>query len=133
MVTVEIPTRLTVDDLVKAANQLPNQELNDFVKRIIALQSQRNFSLSSLSEQKLLKAINDPVLSNEERQRLNFLRAKSEAGDLTGAEHAELLQFVQRTERHDLTRLQALVQLAQNRGQTLSTLMQELDLEVRNG
>lgn len=134
MVTVEVPTRLTVDDLVTAAKQLPNQDLNDFVQRIVALQSQRELVISpNASEQKLLKTINEPPLSSEERRRLKFLRTKSDAGTLTKEEHDELLQFVQKTERHDLTRVQALVQLAQKRGQSLSTLMEDLKIEVSNG
>ena len=134
MVTVEISTRLTVDDLVTAANQLPNQDLLDFVQRIVALQSQRGLSPSlNASEQKLLKAINEPPLSREERRRLKFLRGKSEDGTLTQNEYDELLQFVQKTERNDVTRVEALVQLAQKRGQTLSVLMRNLNIEARNG
>ena len=131
MVTVEISTRLTVDDLVTAANQLPNQDLLDFVQRIVALQSQRGLSPSlNASEQ---KAINEPPLSREERRRLKFLRGKSEDGTLTQNEYDELLQFVQKTERNDVTRVEALVQLAQKRGQTLSVLMRNLNIEARNG
>lgn len=67
-----------------------------------------------------------------DQNRLRRLRSKSQQGALTPAEHAELLQFVQRVEQQDLVRVKALVQLAQKRGVTVPDLLQELGIEAQN-
>jgi hypothetical protein len=117
MTTVEVAAKLTVDDLVDAVDQLPNTELSHFVRRVLVLQARRGLAvLGEDDEQALLDAIQGRQLSESEHKRLARLRAKSRSGALTPAEHAELLQFVQRVEQADLRRVEALVELAKKRG-----------------
>jgi beta-glucosidase-like glycosyl hydrolase len=130
MTIVEVPAKLTVDDLVTAVDQLPNQELNAFVRRVLALQAQRGLTvLEDEQEQGLLTIIENQQLSPERRQRLAHLRLKSREGTLTPSEHAELLQFVQQVEQQDLIRLEAMIELAQKRGISLADLLRDLGIE----
>lgn len=41
MSTLEIPVAVTIDHLMEAIEQLPPQELADFVRRVIAIQARR--------------------------------------------------------------------------------------------
>jgi hypothetical protein len=133
MTTVEVPARLTIDDLLTAVDQLPNGELTQFVRRVLALQSHRGLSiLDQEDERPLLDAIHYQRLNARDQTRLRRLRSKSQQGTLTPTEHAELLQFVQRVEQQDLVRVEALIQLAQKRGVTVPDLLQELGVEAQD-
>ncbi len=130
MVTVEVAAKLTVDDLLAAVEQLPPQELTMFVRRVIAIQAQRGIPLlADEEEQALLAVIADQLPANIQNQ-LDMLRERNREGTLTPTEHAELLELVQRVERQDLARVEALVNLAHRRRMTVSRLMHELGLEI---
>jgi len=129
MVTVEVSAKLTVEDLLVAVEQLPTQELTDFVRRVIAIQSQRGVLLLNLDDEQALLAAVEDRLPAASQKRLDILRDKRGEGTLTAEEQAELLGFVQQIERQDLLRVQALVSLAHKRGKTVSELMDELGLE----
>lgn len=128
MITVEIPAKLTVDDLLKAIEQLPPQELARFTRRVIALQARRGGSLLVNEEEQALLAAVEQRLSPELQSQLDTLRAESRKRALTPSEQAALLQFVQQVERQDLQRVEALAELAQKRGISVSALMDELGL-----
>lgn len=130
MVTVEIPTRLTMDDLLAAVDKLPNQALLEFGWRVRAIQTKRGLPLvEAEDEQVLLQVIADQRLPESEQKRLALLRQKSDDEILTPEEHAELLRYVQRVEQQDLTRLEALIELAQKRGITLHEVMHQVGIE----
>ncbi|MBI1878610.1 MAG: hypothetical protein HYR94_10355 [Chloroflexi bacterium] len=129
MITVEVPAKLTIDDLVIAIEQLPTRELTEFVRRVIAIQAQRGEPLLADEEERALLEVVASQLPAEAQSRLDRLRQKSRKGSLTSAEQAELLNFVQQVERQDLARVEALVDLAHRRGVAVSTLMRELGLE----
>lgn len=129
MVTVQVAAKMTVDDLVAAANQLPNPELTTFLRRVIDIQSQRGSSSANPeNEQALLQLIQQPNLTVREHKRLNLLRKKCEEETLTSEEHRELLQFVERVEAYDYERIKALSTLAKLRQIPLPNLMKELGL-----
>lgn len=130
MVTVEVPTRLTMDDLLAAVDKLPNQALLEFGWRVRALQTKRGLPLvEAEDEQALLQIISDQRLPESDQKRLAWLREKSDDETLTAEEHAELLRYVQRVEQRDLTRVEALIELAQKRGTTLREVMRQLGIE----
>lgn len=129
MVTVELAAKVTVDDLLTAVAQLPTPELVSFVRRVLSLQTQRGVSLlEGDEEQALLQVVQNKRLSRNAQQRLDELRAKSRTEPLTSTEQAELLAFAQQVERQDLTRVQALIELAKRRNTALPTLLNELGL-----
>lgn len=130
MPVVQVPAELTVDHLIRAVEQLSSDELAEFTRRVIGLQARRGIPLLvDEEEQALLSAIVGSRLPAESQRRLDELREKSRAGTLTPEEHAELLASVQQVERQDVVRAQALVDLADKRGITVSELMHDLGLD----
>ena len=133
MVTVEIPAKLTVNDLLKAVEQLPPQELSRFVRRVVALQAKQGKALLADEEEQVLLKSLEQRLPSELQARLDLLRAESRQRALTPSEQAELLQFVQQVEQQDLQRTEAIITLAQKRGITVSAFLSELGLEPTYG
>jgi len=74
------------------------------------------------------RVIDQRKLPPEDQRRLSFLRTRSEQGSLAPEEHAELLSFVERVEREDAERAEALVELARLRNMPLGALMAALGL-----
>jgi hypothetical protein len=64
-------------------------------------------------------------LSPEDRERLAYLRQQNETGTITDTEHQELLMYVDRVERQDSDRAEALIKLAQLRKVDLKVLINE--------
>jgi DNA-binding TFAR19-related protein (PDSD5 family) len=67
-------------------------------------------------------------LPPEDQRRLSALRASKEDRPLTPEEQAELLAYVERIEREDAERAQALIELSRLRKVPLATLMNEFGL-----
>lgn len=130
MATVEVSTKLTVDDLIKAVEQLPPQELTKFTRRVIALQAKRGEALLADDEEQALLVTVEGRLRPELQSRLDALREESRKRRLTPSEQAELLQFAQQVEQQDLKRVEALINLAQKRDITVTALMDELGIEA---
>ena len=64
-------------------------------------------------------------LTYEEQMRLNYLRQQNETGIITDIEHQELLVYIDRVERQDSDRAEALIKLAQLRQVDLKVLVAE--------
>ncbi len=128
MITVEIPAKFTVDDLLKAVEQLPPQELTKFARQVVALQAKQGGGLLADDEEQVLLSVVEQRLPPDLQARLDTLRAESRHRPLTTSEQTELLQFVQRVEQQDLQRTEALIELAQKRGISLPALLDELGL-----
>lgn len=79
---------------------------------------------NSLQEDALLQII-QRRLPLDDQVRLNALRQRNEAGNITEAEHQELLRYIDRVEQQDANRAAALIQLAQLRQVDLKTLLNE--------
>lgn len=82
-------------------------------------------AILELREKQLLETIHWQ-LSPEERQRLNYLRDRSEIEELTETEHQELLQYVDRIEKQGNDRLKAAIELAQIRQVDLDDILNPL-------
>jgi len=133
MPVVQVPAELTIDDLIRAAEQLPSDELTEFTRRVIVLQARRGLPLLVDDEEQALLSAIAGALPEDAQRRLDELRERSREGTLTSAEHAELLAFVQKVERQDVARAQALVDLAKKREVTVSELMTDLGLNGSHG
>lgn len=133
MPIVQVPAELTIDDLIQAVEQLPSDELTQFTRRVIEIQTRRGVPLLMDEEEQALLDTLPGGLPEEAQRRLDELRKKSREGKLTPAEHAELLTFVQQIERQDVARAKALVELARKRGVTVSKLMHDLGLDGAEG
>lgn len=79
------------------------------------------------TESDLLKQINIGF-PTEVWAQYHHLITKRQAETLSAEEHAQLIEFSDRLEKLNVDRIQALIQLAQLRNQTLSDLMQTLGI-----
>ena len=116
-----------VDELIKAANQLNESDLNRFLQQVVTLRTQRKASVLSVEEAQLLAKINQaiPATLQEQYQRL---RTKREEESLTSQEHSQLIELSKQIEQLSAERLEALATLAQLRQVSLSELMSQLGL-----
>lgn len=70
-------------------------------------------------------------LPQKAQQRLNYLRRKRQAEEITDSELTELQAFWSRVEWRNVERLEALIELAKLRGTDLDTLMHDLGLDKK--
>jgi len=77
-----------------------------------------------------LFAIINQAFPESERQRLTDLIERRSGETLTPSEHSELLELQQRLEALHAARVKALAELAQLRGITLTTVMEQLGIQL---
>lgn len=128
MPTITIQADVSVDVLVKAAEQLSETALRQFTAQVLALNAKRTAPSVTQEEAALLVHINGRLPEDVQR-RYDELRAKRDAETLGDADHAELLQLTKQVEAFDVARVEALSKLAARRGVTLSALMRQLGIE----
>ena len=119
---------MSVDELIRAANQLDETELDRFLQQVVTLRTQRKASVLSVEEAQLLDKINQtiPPSLQEQYQRLG---TKREDESLTAQEHSQLIELSKQIEQIGAERLEALATLAQLRRVSLPEIMSQLGLE----
>jgi hypothetical protein len=127
MPTINIQADISVDVLVKAAEQLSATELRQFTPQVLALNAKRMASSVTHEEAELLLRINDR-LPKDVQQHYAELIAKRDAETLSDQEHTELLRLTKQVEAFDVARVEALTKLASCRGVVLSALMCQLEI-----
>jgi hypothetical protein len=128
MPTINIQADVSVEMLVKAAEQLSETELRHFTSQILALHAKRTAPSVTQAEAELLVHINSRLPKDVQR-RYDELIAKRDAETLSDAEHEELLRLTKQVEAFDVARVEALSQLAAHHGVTLSALRRQLGIE----
>ena len=119
---------LSAEQILAAIEQLPLPDIERLADRVIALQAKRRASHLNIEETALMLRINQ-TLPTPARARLRELIAKRDAETISPHEQQELIHLTDRLEELHADRLEALGQLAQVRGVTLSTVMQQLGLQ----
>jgi|GEM_PF-736808 len=101
---------------MQLVEQLPEESLSEVIELLNNLlrQTRQSQPLISSSSEKLLLQVIGRRLLPDDQAKLNYLREQNESGDITEAEHQELLDFVSRVENEDAQRVAAILQLAQN-------------------
>jgi hypothetical protein len=127
MPTINIQADISVDVLVKAAEQLSETELRQFTSQVLALNAKRTAPSVTQEETELLLRIN-ARLPEDVQRRYAGLIAKRDAETLGDEEHEELLRLTKQVEAFDVARVEALSKLASRRGVTLSALMRQLEI-----
>ncbi len=128
MPTINIEADISVDALVKVAEQLSPSELQRLRSQVLALSARRAAPSVSQDEAQYLIRISRRLLPDFQR-RYDELIARRDAETLSVEEHGELLQLSQQAEALDVERVEALTKLAQLRGVTLSELLQQLKID----
>ena len=124
-----IPIEVSTEQLLRAVERLPAQDLEAFVAQVIALRAQRNAPHLTQEETVLLRQINAP-LAPDLQQRFDELIAKRQAETISPDELQELIGITEQIERHDAERLAALGDLAHLRQITIPALMDLLGIRA---
>jgi excisionase family DNA binding protein len=124
---------MSLDELIQAANELDEIELERLLQQIVALRIQRKV-LPIEADDRLGRILLGHIDQGEPadfRSAYQALRAKCEAETLTEADHERLIQLSHQIEKLGTQRLDALALLAQLRQVALPTLMETLGVEIR--
>lgn len=119
---------MSVDELLSAANQLSEPDLEILVNQVLLLRARRKAPVLNIEESELLVQINQGVPSDLHR-RYRALAEKRDAETLTETEYQELLAFSDRIEILAAQRVEALAKLAQLRQVSLLQVMDDLGIE----
>lgn len=119
---------MSLDELITAATQLNETDLDKRYQQIVALRTQRKAHMLMPSvESQLLDKINQGV-PIEFRSQYDALRAKLKADTIAEEEHEQLIELSKRIEQFSADRLAAMVNLAQLRQVSLAELMESLGI-----
>jgi len=131
MSTVKVAAELSFDELLNAIEQLSLPELEQFVSRAIAVQSQKKAPSLSKCEAELLLQINQG-LPPKIQQRYQELIAKRRSETLTSDEYSELLRLTDTVESIEAKRVESLAELAIHRKTSITALMEKLGIQTQN-
>jgi hypothetical protein len=118
-------------DLAEAYNSAPAQEqsrVRAVMRGELRLVPKQMAPRLSKKETELFLKINRG-LSEEQWQRMADLNEKLEESDITDVEHAELLRLARRSERLQVERLRAVIELAKLRQVQPEEMMRQLELD----
>jgi hypothetical protein len=118
---------MSVDELLRAVDDLSESDLENLVNRVRSVRTSRNPSVLSPQETTLLLQINH-ALPEELHQEFLVLRDRRDAETITEAENAHLSDVSDRIEILAAERAEALVKLAHLRQVTLTKLMDDLGI-----
>lgn len=119
---------MSLDELLQAAHQLDEADLDRLLQQVVTLRVHRRANTLPAAEAHLLQAINQGI-DPELRAQYQTLRTKREAETLTDAEYYTLTELSKQIEQVGAQRLEALVHLAQLRQVPLSDLMDTLGIQ----
>lgn len=116
---------MSLDELLTAANQLSESDLERLLQEVAVLRAQRKANVLPIEEARLLYKINQGVPTELSTQ-YQTLRTKREAETLTEDEYQTLIQLSNQIEQLGAQRLEALANLAQLRRVSLPQLIETL-------
>lgn len=130
IITLEISPELEQQLQEEAAKQglEPSLYILNALQERLNLSESRSTHLSK-SESELLQKIN-LGLPEETWEQYHALIAKRRAETLTPAEHTTLNEISDQLEQFNVSRIQALIELAKLRGSSLQTVMQSLGIQA---
>jgi hypothetical protein len=119
---------MSLDELIKAANQLDETDLEQLLHQVVVLRARRKAQVLPEEEAQLLLKINQGVPADL-RAHYQVLRQKREAETLTDTEYDTLIQLSNQIEQIGAQRLEALASLAQLRQVSLPEIMETLGIQ----
>ncbi len=128
MSTIRVEAQVSTEQLLRAVEQIPEQDFDSFVAQLLLMRAQRAAPHLTPDETALLMQINSS-LPPATQQRYDALVVKRQAETLTLLEQHELIDLTNQIEQQDAERLAALVKLAQLRQTSLQQLMQSLGIQ----
>lgn len=128
MTSIQITSKIDLDQLIAGVAQLETPELEAYAEKISLLVAQRKAASLSAQETELFKIINC-TLPVDVEMRHTVLQDKIHNETITAAEQKELVKLIERIEQAEGERLEALFTLSQIRQVSLPTLMEQLDIK----
>jgi hypothetical protein len=119
---------MSLDELIKAANQLDETDLDRLLHQVVFLRARRKAQVLPEEEAQLLLRINKGVPADL-RNQYQALRQKREAETLTDTEYDTLIQLSNQIEQIGAERLEALTSLTQLRQVSLPEIMETLGIQ----
>jgi len=116
--------KITSENLLKAVVNLPKNEF----ERLIANAKKLRRTLPENKEVRLIKKVNESVLSDAERVRFSELIEKRQSENISESELDELTALTEQSEELNLKRLKYLVEIAGIRNKSLREVMKELEI-----
>lgn len=120
---------MSLTELLHAANELDELDLDVLVDQVLLLRAQRKSSVLSEDETRLLLQINEGIPEEMHRQ-YRSLVVKRDAESLTDNEYETLLALSDRIEVMAAARAESLVKLANLRQIPLMQLMDDLGIQT---
>jgi len=120
---------VSLTELLHAANELDELDLDVLVDQVLLLRAQRKSSVLSEDETRLLLQINEGIPEEMHRQ-YRSLVVKRDAESLTDNEYETLLALSDRIEVMAAARAESLVKLANLRQIPLMQLMDDLGIQT---
>lgn len=128
MPTVRIEAQLSTAELLKAVEQMPQPDLDDFVNQVVRLRTRPRATGLTRAESELLSKINQGVPAAL-KSRYDALISKRREGTIGEDEYDELLHLTSQVEELDAQRAGYLAELARLRRTTLPALMKDLGIK----
>ena len=125
-----IPIEISTEQLLRAVEQLPTNELDTFVAQVVALRTRRAGGQLGADETEFLLTINAAQLDPNQQARFDAPVAKRQEETITPVELQELIELTDIIERRDAKRLEALQELARLRQTTVGALMASLGIRT---
>ena len=119
---------MSLDELIKAANELDKTDLDRLFHQVVVLRAHRKSNILPEEEAQLLQKINQGM-DSELRSQYQVLRKKREDETLTDSEYEMLIQLSNQIEQFGAQRLESLASLARLRQVSLSTIMDSLGIQ----
>jgi hypothetical protein len=114
-------------ELLRTVEQLPSQELDEFVMQVLQVQTDRQTPNLTEAETDLLLIINQGP-SIQFREELNHLVLKRQSLEISDSELTQLIAMTEQMELWNVDRIQALIKLGQLRNRSLPEIMQDLEI-----
>jgi len=119
---------MSIDELIKAAKQLNETDLDQLLHQVVFLRARRKTQVLPEAEAQLLLTINQGIPPNL-RTRYQALCTKRETETLNDQEYETLIQLSNQIEQIGAKRLEDLAKLAQLRQVSLLALMETLGIQ----
>jgi hypothetical protein len=119
---------MSVDELLKAVDNLSEPDLDHLVDRALFVRARRKANVLTAEETVLLSAINQGIPSAL-HDRYEILLEKRDDETLTEAAYAELLDICNQIEAFGVKRIEALAKLATIRQVPLLKFMEDLGIQ----
>ncbi|MCP4592512.1 MAG: STAS/SEC14 domain-containing protein [bacterium] len=132
MPMIQIEAQLTAGQLLKAVEQMPQEDLDRFVEQVVVLRARQRAPSLSQADSVLMEKISQG-LAGQDQQRYDELVARREFEDLTEDQNAEFLRLTNLFEALNVQRMEALAELARIRRSTLRGVMQDLGIVPLEG